>query len=180
MRAQRTLAVVVLLFVVAALSSAQTPEKPKPSGGQAKPGTPKAAAAKLGTAADEEAVRALPQQYQQAFNSDDPRKAADIFAQNGVFVDETGKIWDGKAEIEKNLTEGNRSSRPRLTLTTDAVRFIRPDVALMRGKSMVEGGDAPPGGGGGHWAVVAMKVAGHRKVVAAEAAVTPPPQGRGR
>jgi uncharacterized protein (TIGR02246 family) len=170
--------------VVAALAYAQTAEKPKPPASHAKPAAggaqSKAAAGKLGTPADEAAVRALVEQYQQAFNSSEPVKAAAVYAENAVFVDETGKTWDGKSEIEKGLTgDGSSSNRVRLTLTTDAVRFIKPDVALMRGTSTAEGGNVPPGGGGGHWAVVAMKIAGQWKVVAAQAAVNPPPQGRG-
>jgi uncharacterized protein (TIGR02246 family) len=161
---------------------AQPPtEKPRPSGQTKPPGEASKAAAgkKMGTAADEAAVRALAEQYQQAFNSGDPRQAAVLYADNGVFVDVDGTAFEGRAEIERNLAGDGTSKPPRLTLTVDAVRFVKPDVALMRGKSTVESPNVPPGGGGGHWAVVAMKVAGQWKVIAAQAAMNPPPKGRG-
>lgn len=175
MRAQRTLGAFVLVFLMAALASAQPPAKAPAAAGK------KAAAGKLGSAADEAAVRALAEQYQQAFNANDVKKTADVYAQNAVFVDTSGKAWEGRAEIEKQLAGGdNPSARPRLTLTVQGVRFIKPDVALMRGSSMVEGGDVPPGQGAGHWAVVCMKIGGQWKVVAADTAANPPQSGRGR
>jgi uncharacterized protein (TIGR02246 family) len=176
MRGQRTLGAVVLVFIVAALAFTQPPAKaPKAPAGQSKP-----AVHALGTPADEAAVRALAEEYQQAFNASDASKAAAVYAENGVFVDVNGKAWQGRAEIEKDLAGGNPSARPRLTLTVQGVRFIKPDVALMRGSSMVQGGNVPPGGGAGHWAVVAMKAGGQWKIVAAEAAANPPLEGRGR
>lgn len=185
MRPQRTLAAFVVVFVVAALAWAQPPagaQKPagqKPAAGQAKAGA--GAAKALGTPADEAAIRALVEQYQQAFNAGDAGKAAGIFAENGVFVDAFGKAFEGRSEIEKQVAGGDTQGKPeRLTLTVEAVRFIKPDVALMRGRSTTEGGTVPQGQGDGHWAAVSMKVAGQWKVVAAEAAVHPPMQGRGK
>lgn len=183
MRGKCMLGAVVLSFVVAAVGHAQTGEKPKPPAGHAKPQVAGAQskAGMHGTPADEAAVRALAEHYQEAFNSTDPAKAADLYAENGVFVDENGKVLEGKSAIAQALAGGaNAPNRIRLSLTVDAVRLIKPDVALMRGNSMVSGGDVPAGAGAGHWAVVAMKVAGQWKVIAAQAAANPPMAGRGR
>ena len=90
-------------------------------------------------------------------------------------MDDTGKAWEGRAEIEKAIAgDGNASSRPRLTVTVQGVRFIKPDVALMRGSSLAEGAGVPAGEGGGHWAVVCVKIGGQWKVVAEDNAAHPP------
>jgi uncharacterized protein (TIGR02246 family) len=182
MNRQRSMYAVVFVVLCATVAWGQPPAKPKTRPGEAKGATasqPKAAAGKLGTPADEAAVRALVEQYQQAFNSNDPAKAVDVYAEHAVFVDETGRTLEGKPEIAKALTGGgSAANRVHLALTVEAVRFIKPDVALMRGRSTATGGDVPAGGGSGHWAVVAMKMAGQWKVVAAQAAVDMPTQGR--
>ena len=180
MRVQRTLAAFVYVFVVATLAFAQTPAHgQEPAGGQAtsRPRT----GPSLGSPGDEAAVRALVEQYQQGFNANDASKAASVYAEDAVFVDVSGRVWEGRAQLEKELAgDSSAAARPRLNLTVQAVRFIKPDVALVRGTSMIEGGNVPPGEGSGHWAVVAMKIGGQWKVEMAEAAANPPAQGRGR
>jgi uncharacterized protein (TIGR02246 family) len=178
MKTQRALAAIVVVFVVGALAFARPAGQNQPAGGQTKAGARGQTA--LGSPADEAAVRALVEQYQRAFNAHDAATAAAVYTDDGVFVDVSGQAYEGRPAIEKEMAGGDPSRQPRLSLTVGAVRFIKPDVALMRGTSIVEGGDAPPGQGAGHWAVVCMKVGGQWKVVAAQAAANPPPMGRGQ
>lgn len=180
MRPHRTVAAFVVALAVAASAWAQPPagqkpQAPKPSAAQAKAGA--ASAKTLGTPADEKAIRALADQYAGGYNAGDAAKATSIFAENAVFVDPSGKAWEGRDQIEKQLAGDGQGTRPRLTLTTHAVRFIKPDVALSRGTSNYEGGNIPPGQGAGHWAAVSMKLGGQWKVVAVDTAANPPERG---
>lgn len=140
MRTQRTLVVVVFVFAAAALALAQAPAKAPAAGAQSK-----AAQAKLGTAADETAVRALADQYVTAYNANDVAKAASLYAENAVFVDGTGKAWEGRAQIQEAIEgDGNAASRATLTGRRPLGRRLHEDRRSVEGGGRGQRGTHSP------------------------------------
>lgn len=91
--------------------------------------------------ADEEAVRALPTAFNAAFNKHDGRALAQIMAEDVDFVN-VGLTWlHGRAVFETyhtRLLEGRFRDVVTTGLETH-VRFIRPDVAVVRHSWSIEG-----------------------------------------
>jgi uncharacterized protein (TIGR02246 family) len=102
--------------------------------------------------AAEEAIRALMLQTTDAFNRHDAKAWAQFCTSDAQLVTVRGESMKGIAEIERGLaaifeTRGRRATLKTLDI---AVRFIRPDVAIvhltnvMNGVTSVEGQQQPP------------------------------------
>ena len=88
-----------------------------------------------GSAEDEQAIRKVMQGYTETWDRHDMRVWSQLFAEDADFVVMTGKYLKGRAEIEAYHTalhagvykDVGSSGVPSL-----AVRFLRPDVAIVR------------------------------------------------
>jgi len=104
-------------------------------------------AAKAQTKADEVAVHNLPQAFAAAFNKHDGHQLAQIMADDVDFVT-VGAMWlHGKSDFEKyhtRLLEGRFHGIKDEVLQV-AVRFLRPDIAVVHW-SWTASGDKNPDG----------------------------------
>ena len=130
-----------------------------------------------GSAADEAAIRDLQKQYDAAWNAGDAAKAAAMYADDGTFTDEQGMEHSGgRAALEKGFAQVMSEVKgATFAGTTDTVRFIRPDLALMQGKFNITGSGMPPEGFKGHYLAVVAKQGGSWKILTAHMAAMPPP-----
>ena len=90
-------------------------------------------AAQAQTRADEEAVRNLPQAFSAAFNKHDGHQPAQIMADDIDFVT-VGAMWlRGKPDFEKYHTRifNARFHGIKIEVLQIAVRFLRPDIAIV-------------------------------------------------
>jgi len=117
---------------------------------------PLAAASEAGpagpTAADRSEVEGVGQRFAEAWNRHDARALAALFAERADFVNVIGLHWRGREEIERAHAEihATRMKDSTLAIRASAVRFLRPDVALLhatwelRGDTGLEGKPLPP------------------------------------
>lgn len=126
--------------------------------------------------ADEAAVRSLGEKYSAAWNSGNARAAAALFAEDGSYTRVTGETLNGRVAIEKSLIDdpiGTARTGQRLSVGTEAVRFLADDLAVGTGRTVVKGA-TPADDGGGHFMVVAKRIGPEWKILAVHAAVSPP------
>jgi uncharacterized protein (TIGR02246 family) len=126
------------------------------------------------TKLDEEAVRNLPQAFCAAFNKHDGHQLAQIMADDIDFVT-VGATWlHGKSDFEKYHTRllNGRFHGIKVEVLQVAVRFLRPDIAIVHW-SWTGTGDKNPDGTArkrrlGMMTMVAEKRAGSWLVVASQ------------
>ena len=131
-------------------------------------------AAKAQTKADEEAVHNLPQAFIAAFNKHDGHQLAQIMADDVDFVT-VGAMWlHGRPDFEKYHTRllSGRFHDIKFEVLQVAVRFLRPDIAIVHW-SWTGAGDKNPDGTArtrrlGMMTMVAEKRAGSWLVVASQ------------
>jgi uncharacterized protein (TIGR02246 family) len=131
-------------------------------------------AAQAQTKLDEEAVRNLPQAFCAAFNKHDGHQLAQIMADDIDFVT-VGATWiHGKSDFEKYHTRllNGRFHSIKTEVLQVAVRFLRPDIAIIHW-SWAGAGDKNPDGTArkrrlGMMTMVAEKHAGGWLVVASQ------------
>lgn len=97
-----------------------------------------AAGCALDRTREEQAVRALWQQFEQAFNDGDAATAASLYAEDGDRIDARGNLVSGRAQIEAGYRallarRAADSSTAPLRATID-VRLLGADVALLDGR----------------------------------------------
>jgi uncharacterized protein (TIGR02246 family) len=104
------------------------------------------------TSLDEQALRQLPQAFTNAWAKHDGHELAKIMAADVDFVTVSATWLSGRADFEKyhtRLLSGQFKDSTRTPLET-AVRFIRPDLALLhcswrhQGDKSVDGSVRPP------------------------------------
>ena len=125
---------------------------------------------------DEAAIRKLGEQYAAAVNGGNARQAAAVFAEDGSYTFVSGQTVKGRTAIEKRLAEqpmGTAKTGRTLSIETEAVRFLEPDLAVATGQSRFTG-RAPGDEGGGHYMTVVRRVGPEWKVVAVHTAINPP------
>jgi uncharacterized protein (TIGR02246 family) len=93
------------------------------------------------TKQDEKAVRELPQAFSNAWAKHDGHELANIMAEDVDFVTVGATWFGGRADFEKYHTRllSGRFHESTLTLLETAVRFIRPDLALVHWSWRVQG-----------------------------------------
>jgi uncharacterized protein (TIGR02246 family) len=131
-------------------------------------------AAPAQTKLDEEAVHNLPQAFSAAFNKHDGHQLAQIMADDVDFVT-SGATWiHGKSDFEKYHTRllNGRFHGIKIEVLQVAVRFLRPDIAIVHW-SWTGTGDKNPDGTArkrryGMMTMVAEKRAGSWLVVASQ------------
>ncbi len=154
MRHQR---IISFLFAVAAVAAA-----------------PAATKAATVPAPDEAAVRSVTSGFIAAWNRHDMGAFADLFADDADFVNVIGLWWKGRDEIrrEHEALHATRMKDSRLAELSAAVRFLRPDAAVVHqrweltGDTGLEGKVLPPRRGiliyvlqrdGGAWRIIAAQ-----------------------
>ncbi len=96
---------------------------------------------------DEPAVRALPRAFCQAWNRHDGHQLAQIMADDVDFVT-VGAMWlHGRADFEKYHVGllGGRFRDSTIAVERAAVRFLRPDLALVHWSWRIAGDRNPDG-----------------------------------
>lgn len=106
-----------------------------------------AAIAQSQALADDAALRALPRAFADAWNKHDGHELAKIMAEDVDFVN-VGALWlRGRADFEtyhtRLLAGGQRESN--LTALETAVRFLRPDFAIVHWSWQLDGDRNPDG-----------------------------------
>jgi len=90
---------------------------------------------------DEKALRDLPRSFANAWAAHDGRELAKIVSESVAFVN-VGAIWlQGRADFEKyhsRILQGRFKDSTIVPLDTN-VRFLRPDLALVRWSWRIEG-----------------------------------------
>jgi uncharacterized protein (TIGR02246 family) len=90
------------------------------------------------TAEDEKAIQKNQTAYVKAFNVGDAKGTAAFWAVDGEFVDVEGKSFKGRSAIAKEFASFFPDSKElTLSVSTDSLRFLSPDVALESGTSRV-------------------------------------------
>lgn len=88
------------------------------------------------SAADIKAIRKSRAEFVVAWNSHDPKRIASFWdEESSDFVDPTGLLVEGRAEIEKVETEAHSTvfRQARLTSPVKRIRFVKKDVAVVDG-----------------------------------------------
>jgi uncharacterized protein (TIGR02246 family) len=103
--------------------------------------------AQAGRAEDEAAIRKQIDQYAAAWNKADAKATAQFFTDDADYVSSTGQRGEGRAGIERVLTEQFAGVFKGATLKTTitSIRFLKPDVAIVNGSFEVSGTKGPDG-----------------------------------
>jgi uncharacterized protein (TIGR02246 family) len=101
----------------------------------------------VGNRSDEDMIRNVIVMMTEDFNRHDAKAATQMYAPDARFVTVRGEVMDGQPAIEKGMTSifGTRAKNASLRTVDVAVRFIRPDIALVHVKNELSGLVAPDG-----------------------------------
>lgn len=96
---------------------------------------------------DEEEIRNLETQQQEAWNKHDAKAYASLFTENGDCVNVVGWWWKGRDEIEQKLTAAYAFvfRESVLTITNVDVRLLTPTVAIAHVRWTMTGARTPQG-----------------------------------
>jgi uncharacterized protein (TIGR02246 family) len=90
--------------------------------------------AKGGTQSDDAAVRAQLSQFSKFLAAGDAHSLANLWTEDGEYVDEDGHQSKGRKALEERFTMvANRESKPNITLLSDSIKFLAPSVAMVEG-----------------------------------------------
>ncbi|MCE9548239.1 MAG: SgcJ/EcaC family oxidoreductase [Planctomycetia bacterium] len=98
-----------------------------------------------GSAADEKGIRATADAFVAAFNAGDAKAIGAMWATDAEYTDESGNVFHGRAEIEKEYADLFKEKHGlTIALTIESIRFLGPDIAAEKGIAKVKsaGGDA--------------------------------------
>ena len=138
------------------------------------------------SAADDKDVRALSVQVQDAWNKADPCLLADLFLTDGDYISSSGRTERGRGEVERAFAQqwAGIYRKTKIALTVTAVRFVRPDVAIVDGAFDVSGMKDPGGKAlparSGLSTVVGVKKGDRWYVAALRGMVPSVPEGLGK
>jgi len=131
-------------------------------------------AAQAQTKLDEEAVHNLPQAFSAAFNQHDGHQLAQIMADDIDFVTVGAMLLHGKSDFEKYHTRllNGRFHDIKFEVLQVDVRFLRPDIAIVRHSWTATGDNNPDGTARkrryGMMTMIAQKRSGRWLVVASQ------------
>jgi uncharacterized protein (TIGR02246 family) len=100
-----------------------------------------------GTPEDEAYLRAIIVKITDAFNRHETKASSQLYAPDADFVNVAGQLTRGPAEIEKFGAAAHSTRLKDATIKTlnVTIRFIRPDVAIMRETHEMSGFRGPDG-----------------------------------
>jgi len=101
----------------------------------------------VGTPGDEDAIRKIVVVMTDAFNRHDAKAATQMYDPDARFVTVRGEVMVGQPAIEKGLASilGSRAKNASQRTLDVAVRFVRPDIALVHVTNELSGLVAPDG-----------------------------------
>lgn len=101
----------------------------------------------VGHADDENAIRKIVVVMTDAFNRHDAKTATQMYDPDARFVTVRGEVMDGQPAIERGLASilGTRAKNASQRTLDVAVRFVRPDIALVHVTNELSGLVAPDG-----------------------------------
>ncbi|WP_299468812.1 SgcJ/EcaC family oxidoreductase [uncultured Gimesia sp.] len=89
-------------------------------------------------------LKAANKEFVKAFNHRDANAIADMWAEDGDYIDETGTRYAGREAIHSEFERYfNTSYGRKINLHASSIRFLRPDIVLIDGTSEVD--PAPAG-----------------------------------
>jgi uncharacterized protein (TIGR02246 family) len=101
----------------------------------------------VGGSGDEDAIRKVVAAMTEGFNHHDGKEAAQMYEPDASFVTVRGEVMNGQPAIEKGLTSilSTRAKHSSQRTLDVAVKFLRPDVALVHVTNELSGLVAPDG-----------------------------------
>ena len=96
--------------------------------------------------ADREAIIAIMQRWEEAWNTHDMHAFATLFQEDGVWILWTGQVWRGRTSIEEGHAAVHKTvfrnsvQRERL----EELTFVGPDAAVLRFFSTLTGDERSP------------------------------------
>jgi uncharacterized protein (TIGR02246 family) len=124
-----------LVGLTSSAAMAQATTKAEPRKEKAVPAKPAALKPRAEKPGDDEAViRASADEYVKAFNAGDAKAVAATWTEDGQFVDENGRKFQGRDQIEKEF-EAIFANEPgaEIEVAVESVKFLTPEVALESG-----------------------------------------------
>jgi uncharacterized protein (TIGR02246 family) len=108
---------------------------------------PMSLAQNVGNRSDEDVIRNVVVMMTEDFNRHDAKAATQMYAPDARFVTVRGDLMDGQPAIEKGMASifGTRAKNASLRTLDVAVRFVRPDIALVHVTNELSGLVAPDG-----------------------------------
>ena len=122
---------------------------------------------------DEAAVKSIAGQWAEAWNAGDMKAIGDLYKDDSDYVDLFGQSHKGRTEIEASFGEISSTvyKGSKISIETKAVRFVKPDLAVLDSVWELEGvpeaEGAPPSKGqatvvctkqdDGQWKIVAHR-----------------------
>jgi uncharacterized protein (TIGR02246 family) len=94
-----------------------------------------------GASSDEETIRRVVVVMTEEFNRHDAKAASQMYLPDAQFVTVRGEVMNGQSAIEKGLASivGTRAKNATQRTLDVAVKFVRPDVALVHVKNELSG-----------------------------------------
>lgn len=91
-----------------------------------------------GPSADVQAIRAVDEAFVRDYNKGDAKAVAALFTEDAEVEDDTGEVYNGRAEVEHSLADSFAEDKgAKIALQVDSLRFVTPEVACERGRSVV-------------------------------------------
>jgi uncharacterized protein (TIGR02246 family) len=88
---------------------------------------------------DEDVLRARLEDYERAFNAGDVETLGALFVEDGDLVDPVGTMTHGRTALEERWQKmfAAAAQRPTTDIQAESIRFVRPEIAIVDGTSMV-------------------------------------------
>lgn len=111
---------------------------------------------------DRQAIQELNEEFAKAFNAGDAAGLAALFSEDARMTDEQGETAEGRAAVEKRLQESFQDTPGiKITLKSDSLRFLSPDVAIEEGSSSTRLPEEEKDGPSSPYTAVYVKKDGH-------------------
>ena len=107
---------------------------------ESKPNSPakKEPAQRRESSPDLDAIRAGSQAFVAAFNKQDAKAVATLWAEDGQYIDDTGRVFAGREAIGKAYAQFfAENPGAQLRINIDSLRLLSPDAAIEAGHAMV-------------------------------------------
>ncbi|MCA9101372.1 MAG: SgcJ/EcaC family oxidoreductase, partial [Planctomycetales bacterium] len=96
------------------------------------------------TDGDEAAIRASADAFVEAFNRHDAAAVAQLWTENGEYVDEAGQRYEGRAAIQHEYEQFFAEHKDvSISIAIAAIRLVSPETAIEDGSAVVD--PVPPG-----------------------------------
>lgn len=165
----RTITVAVLITAFALPMAFSQKDKPGTRGRkpQSTPSKPDA---------DIAAIRAESEKYVAAFNRRDAKAVAALWTDDGEYIDETGRRFSGRDEIEKGYAEiFAENPEIKVRIEIDSVRLLSRDTAIEDGRTIID--SLPDTAGISAYTVVHVKAGGQWRMASVRDTWVEPPAG---